>query len=277
MEPDIRGKPHCIYCTSLIDPLNGYCDLCKKVLTRGEIIYYPAKDEVPQTKNEAVTASPESRYQVQRIPCSSCGTLIDRHYHLCPHCRQHTRPYPDQPGRTVCDTSSRLLQGPPLEYQSCRKKHTGGKVLIVLGALFLLVIAAGVCVSTPSSGSAAGTGSLTVDQVRSAAMIIPYDDLVRNNEQYIGKTVKIRGKIIQSQSSGNEYAFSVATRPDYYNLDIVYLNYNGPRFIEGDLVDIWGRVDGLKSNPTVLGNSVMIPEFTSNHLELVPQATLKGG
>ena len=107
-------------------------------------------------------------------------------------------------------------------------------------------------------------------------MIVPYDDLVQNNEQYIGKTVKIRGKIIQSQSSGNEYVFSVATRPDYYNLDIVYLNYNGPRFIEGDLVDIWGRVDGLKPNPAVLGNSVMIPEITSNHLELAPQATLRG-
>lgn len=45
-------------------------------------------------------------------------------------------------------------------------------------------------------------------------MIAPYDDLFRNNEQYIGKTVKIRGKIIQSQSLGNGYVFRVATRPE---------------------------------------------------------------
>lgn len=85
--------------------------------------------------------------------------------------------------------------------------------------------------------------------------------------------MKIRGKIIQSQSSGNGYFFRIATRPDYYYEDIIYLNHNGPRFIEGDLIDIWGRVDGLKTYSAVLGNSVTIPEITPNHLELVPQTT----
>ncbi|WP_440950890.1 hypothetical protein [Methanosphaerula subterraneus] len=217
-----------------------------------------------------MTTSSESCYRgPHQVPCSSCGTLIDERYNLCPRCRQHTAgPCPAQPGQRDGSTSSSPLQGSPLEYQSCRKQHTSGKILIMLSALFLLVIAAGVCISTPPSGSAS---SLTVDQIKSTAMIATYDDLLRYNEQYIGKYVKIRGKIIQSQSSGTDYVFHVATGSGRYDEDILYLNYNGPRFTDGDLIDIWGRVDGLKTDPTVLGDSV-IPKITSSHLELVPYA-----
>ena len=147
-------------------------------------------------------------------------------------------------------------------------------VCVGCAGLFVLTMIIGALFS-PSSSTAksAGTSSLTVDQLKSTAMIVSYDDLFRNNEQYIGKIVRIRGKIIQSQNSGNEYVFRVATKPEYYYENIIYLNYNGSRFIEGDLIDIWGRVDGLKTYSAVLGNSVTVPEITSNHLELVPQAT----
>ena len=271
MEPDIRGVPHCIYCAAPIDSLKCYCEHCKKVLTRHEIIYYPSTDTISRTKNLEVTMPSELCYRgPHQVPCSSCGTLIDERYNLCPHCRQHTTGLcPAQPFKRDGSTSFSPLQGFPLEYQSCRKQHTCGKILLILSALFLLVIAAGVCISTPPPGSAS---SLTVDQTRSTAMVVTYDELLRNNEQYIGKYVKIRGKIINSQSSGTDYVFHVATRSGNYDEDILYLNYNGPLFIDGDLIDIWGRVDGLKTDPTVFGNSVNIPKITSSHLELVPPA-----
>lgn len=139
--------------------------------------------------------------------------------------------------------------------------------------LFVLTMIIGALVSPSSNTTSSGVGDLTVDQLKSTAMTVSYDDLFRNNEQYTGKIVKIRGKIIQSQNSGNEYVFRVGTKPEYYYEDIIYLNYNGPRFIEGDTVDIWGKVNGLKTYSAVLGNSVTVPEITSNHMELVPQAT----
>lgn len=271
MEPNRRGVPHCIFCGAPVDSLTWYCDHCKKVLTRHEVISYPSTDGVFLTGTTKVTTPPESGYrEPHQVPCTSCGTLVDERYNLCPHCRQNTRPCPVKPLLTGNGTASSPLQGSVLEYQSCRKQHRGGKVVLILCALFLLVIAAGVCVSTPSSGSAT---SPTVEQVKSMAITVPYVDLVRYNEEYIGKYVKIRGTIIQSHKQGETYVYQVGTRPNHYDEDVLSLTYQGPRFIEGDLVDIWGRVDGLKTESTVLGTSVTVPEISSNHLEQVPLAT----
>jgi hypothetical protein len=266
MDPDIRGEPHCIYCAALIDLPDLFCDHCQKTLTRGEIVYYPSTKKGRQSGIREETTSMESHFQADRVPCPSCGTLIDKRYNICPRCRQRTGQIPT---RTIAkDDNPTTVQRPMLEYQSCNMLHGREKVLIILGALFLLVISAGICISSLSSGSVTNIGSQTIDQIKSNAINVPYEDLFQNNAQYIGKMVKIRGKILLSEHAGNGYILSVATKPDHFNEDILSLNYQGPPFLEGDLIDIWGRVDGLKPNSMVPGNKVMIPEITSNHLEL---------
>jgi outer membrane protein assembly factor BamB len=115
-------------------------------------------------------------------------------------------------------------------------------------------------------------------QIKNSAQNIPYDTLFRNNENYIGKTVYFRGKIIQmSPVYGDTYVFRVATRSSQYIgyiEDIVYVNYKGARFLEGDTIDLWAKVDGLKTYTAVLGNSISIPELTALHTELVSKESM---
>lgn len=93
---------------------------------------------------------------------------------------------------------------------------------------------------------------------------ISYDDLFRDNEDYIGCIVYFRGEIIQVREFLGAYDWRVATGESQYLgyiEDIVWVNYSGPRFLEGDLIDFCGEVTGLKTYTAIFGQQVTIPEI----------------
>jgi hypothetical protein len=116
----------------------------------------------------------------------------------------------------------------------------------------------------------------SIIQIKNNALNISYNDLFRDNEKYIGKTAYFRGKIVQiAFLSGNEYIFRVATKKNqYFNYsdDIIYVNYQGSRYFEGDIIDLWGRVDGLEIYSAPWSNTVSFPKITGYYAEFVMKA-----
>ncbi|VVB85121.1 zinc-ribbon domain protein [uncultured archaeon] len=117
---------------------------------------------------------------------------------------------------------------------------------------------------------------ISIEETKSKALNISYDDLMRNNENYIGKIVYYRGRILQvNEISNGKYALRVATKKESYGgylEEVIWVNYKGSRLLENDLIDIWGEVKGLKSYTAVLGNGITIPEIESLHVELVTKS-----
>jgi PKD repeat protein len=120
----------------------------------------------------------------------------------------------------------------------------------------------------------------SLTEIKKSAQIISYDELFRYNEKYIGKTVYIRGKIIQitpvSGGAADRYYFRVATKKSEYsgyNDDIILVYYEGSRYLEEDTIDLWGQVSGLRSYTAVLGQIVTIPEIAALNIELVSKAS----
>lgn len=92
---------------------------------------------------------------------------------------------------------------------------------------------------------------------------VPYDDLFRDNESYIGDIVYYRGEIIQVRESFGSYDWRVATGENQYLGyvgDVIWGNYAGPRYLEGDVIELCGVVKGLKTYTAVLGQQVTVPE-----------------
>jgi len=105
---------------------------------------------------------------------------------------------------------------------------------------------------------------------------VSYDSLFRYNESYVGDVVYFRGKIIQVQEQlFGGYVWRVATeRNEYigYIGDILWVNYNGSsRFLEGDIIDMCGKVKGLKTYTAILGQQVTVPEIDALGVSLRPQ------
>jgi len=114
--------------------------------------------------------------------------------------------------------------------------------------------------------------------MKSNALNISYYDLMRYIENYEGKTVYYRGEVVQVvQVSGDNYALRIAvTRGEYRTwTDIIWVNYQGSRVLENDIVELWGRVKGLKTYEAILGNSVTIPELDALYLNVVFKAELQ--
>jgi hypothetical protein len=125
--------------------------------------------------------------------------------------------------------------------------------------------------SNPSNSVSVPT--LSVAEIKNSAQSFNYDDLMRNNKNYIGKIAYYRGEISNVIEMGaDSYEFPVSTKKDIYLGylgNTIYVHYKGLRMLQGDTVDIWGRVDGLITLKGVLGNEVTVPELTSLQLELI--------
>jgi len=104
---------------------------------------------------------------------------------------------------------------------------------------------------------------------------VTYDELFRNNESYVGDVVYFRGKIIQVQEQlFGGYVWRVATeRNEYvgYIGNILWVNYDGSRFLEGDIIDLCGKVKGLKTYSSIFGQQVTIPEIDAWGVSLYSQ------
>jgi hypothetical protein len=108
---------------------------------------------------------------------------------------------------------------------------------------------------------------LTMDEVKAQALNVSYADLVKNNGQYVGKIVYFRGQVTQIfETKGDFSVILVAVRDPGSNIllsrNAVWLNFIGPQLNEGDFIDIWGRVEGMKTYRPADGSRTTLPEIT---------------
>lgn len=124
------------------------------------------------------------------------------------------------------------------------------------------------------------TTTQDIQALKASAITIPYKELFRNNEQHIGKVVRYVGQVLQVQ----EKSCLFCDKPGYVlrigvtkgALDIwddpIWVDYAGSeRFLEEDIVTVWGTVDGLETYTAVLGNTVTVPRIKTIDLVLGAQ------
>ena len=101
-----------------------------------------------------------------------------------------------------------------------------------------------------------------------------YKEIARNPGNYSGKYAHFRGEIIQSVEEGNSYTFRVnVTRVSYGYTDTILVTYtkkqaSESRILEGDIVDIYGTLDGTRTYETVMGNEVTIPMLLAEYINI---------
>ncbi len=134
--------------------------------------------------------------------------------------------------------------------------------------------------ATPTSAASLTPALSPLDAAKAQAVTIPYDDLFRYNEQHVGKTVRYVGQVLQVQEkeclifcdeSDTGYIMRVAVTKGSYGFwdDPIWVDYSGTqRFLEDDIVTVWGVVDGLEKYTAVLGNQVTIPRIKAIDIQL---------
>jgi hypothetical protein len=191
-----------------------------------------------------------------QVICSNCKTANPDTNKYCGKCGvllEHT---------VTVEEPAKQLQ------KSSSKFTTAEQMLIGLGVLFVVCIFCSVLIlfiqSTPTTTSV--EPAINVEEFKAKARQIPYDELARYTENYVGEPVTYRGKVVQIiEGSGQNMDLRVEVTEGEYGLwdDLVWLNYEGPRLLEDDIIQFWGIVDGRTSYTTVLGANVTVPEITA--------------
>ena len=105
----------------------------------------------------------------------------------------------------------------------------------------------------------------TFAELKSEAAVVPYDDLFRYNERYVGESVYYRGQVVQVVGLVDEfYAIRVNVTREQVGFwtDDVLITYergDGVRVLEEDIIEFVGIVSGLHQYEAVLGNQRTIP------------------
>lgn len=158
--------------------------------------------------------------------------------------------------------------------KSIFKKWWFWTIFVVLFlAVIVLIGSGGSGTSSPSSQLA----SASIDEVKAEAISdLDYDELFRNNSEYVGKVVHYVGEVVQIQEgSGNSYVMraNVTENESGFWEDDIFLSYSGDRVLENDIIEFWGEVKGVRKYDTVLGSSRSIPDIAVLHLDVLKDYT----
>jgi hypothetical protein len=114
----------------------------------------------------------------------------------------------------------------------------------------------------------------TPQTIGSGYRTIPYDDLMRNSDLYLGSKVTYTGEVIQvSELNDGTFVLRVdVTNKGAYWSDTIWVEYTGPRVLENDLVTLTGTFDSLTTYQAVLGNDITIPKVTADGIVVTVKA-----
>lgn len=97
-----------------------------------------------------------------------------------------------------------------------------------------------------------------------------YDQLARNPDTYMGKKVKLSGKVLQADSDGDTCYARVALNSDYDT--VIFVTYDksllGYRLLEDDKITIYGSAFGVYSYEAVSGATITIPWVLAHIIEM---------
>lgn len=151
----------------------------------------------------------------------------------------------------------------------CKKRVKANKLL--WGIIILIILIAGILIFGGEDEYEVSSDAMTmgVEEYEKSCEKVDYKDLARNTDKYIGKKVKFKCQV-QQVIDDEEYRVSVTKKDGFWKND-VYLRLYAleKKFIEEDVVMVYGEVSGTKKYTSVLGESIEIPQVEAVYMDLL--------
>lgn len=112
------------------------------------------------------------------------------------------------------------------------------------------------------------------EEFKASCQNIAYEELARNGDNYIDTPITFRGEIIQVSEEGDYTYYRINVTEDEYGYwdDTILVEYSikegESRFLEDDIVTVYGTCKGLYSYESVIGANVTIPSAVAEYIEL---------
>lgn len=108
----------------------------------------------------------------------------------------------------------------------------------------------------------------SIEEYRESGIALKYDSVARYPDRHKGGMVKITGTIIQVQEGSSYNVYRIAQDDDY---DCVYIvkytpEEGAPRFLEDDVVLVYGIFLGNKTYESILGADITVPAIDAEYM-----------
>ena len=200
--------------------------------------------------------------------CPQCGAETQQGNVFCAQCGTRLSSLPAKPHAYV----------PPAgDEQPRRRSHIALNLAVSISAG---LVVCGLLISylsvrnleTESRSVVIRAPTMTTLEVRSrAAKNASYESLARNTEIYVGRAIYYRGKVIQVvEGASSLHIFYESKSSDEYDIwdHTIWVNHQGRRVLDDDIVRVWGIVKGRRTYKSVLGGQITIPEIDAAALEI---------
>lgn len=150
-----------------------------------------------------------------------------------------------------------------------------GTLVISIVVLFISATYLPQSTQTLSNQAAPPAVSLNTAEFKAQSVTISYNDLARQTENYLNKKVTFTGQVVQiEEASNSQIIMRVNATKDQYGVytNTIWVNYSykqgEKRFLENDIVNLWGAVKGRKTYTSALHIQVTIPEINASIIEI---------
>ena len=151
------------------------------------------------------------------------------------------------------------------------KKPIYKRVWFWLLVIVILILAVGGGASHKLSDEAT---EMSEKDFKAACDTYDYKDIMRDADSYVGKKIKISGRVNQvvteSDDGSTTSEYKVATGEDGYDDDIILYFKRGdtPKLLEDDEVTIYGEISGTESYTSILGEKITVPAITGAYVDI---------
>ena len=103
-----------------------------------------------------------------------------------------------------------------------------------------------------------------------------YEEIARNPNAFVGELAQFQGEVIQVMyHNGSECSLRVNITENKYGYwsDTIYVDYtvqsqNEPRILEGDIVALYGALNGMYTYESVIGATVTLPHILAEYVDV---------
>lgn len=204
--------------------------------------------------------------------CPDCGADVAESQRFCHECwgsLDGPNDGGDAPSVTTSTESTDTSVLPSWVGGRAVKVGVGVIALVVVVAVVTLGIG-GMIVDGGSGNNTTSNTGYNTSQVQAEAIQMEYDTLFRNIGSHHGDSVRYQGELIRMIQNGEgEYTFIVNVAATKENRrDTISVQWEGERFLEGDIVAFSGVVEGVRTYTTPIGVRKTVPKVTAVSMEI---------
>ena len=186
--------------------------------------------------------------------CDNCGHVLKPTAKFCGECGTAL----DTPQTDNSQNQTNYAPPPPPPPKQKRSMGKAKKFGIGLVILIVVFVVFGAVASSVSSGPTFTTPQLSEQEIKDSSIgFVQYNELLRNNDPYVGKIIEFSGEVRFVYS--NNFLLQEPNRDQY-----IRVNYDDDEclVIRGDGIRVWGTVVGLDTYSTMMGKKT-VPEVNA--------------